>query len=142
MHVFISGVMQGGRLDHLIGDQEYRLQIARALSEQFADVEITDPWTLHPNSVTYSEEEGRQAFYHMIEMAGEADLLIAYLPHVSMGTAMEMWEAHCKNTYVIAITPHVHHWAIRFTADEILPDLEALLQSIRDGRLAKALGQI
>ena len=76
----------------------------------------------------------------MTARAGEADLLIAYLPNVSMGTAMEMWEAYRSNTYIIAVTPHVHHWAIRFTANEIVPDLNSLLELIQSGHLNDIIG--
>lgn len=71
----------------------------------------------------------------MTVLAGEADLLIAYLPTPSMGTAMEMWQAYQAGTYIIAVTPFVHHWAIRFTANEVVPDLETLIDRIRDGHL-------
>jgi hypothetical protein len=75
----------------------------------------------------------------MTKEAGQADLLIAYLPVPSMGTAMEMWEAFQANTYIIAVTPLIHHWAVRFTADEIMPDLDSLLADIENGRIPQLL---
>jgi hypothetical protein len=74
-----------------------------------------------------------------MHVAGEADLLIAYLPTVSMGTAMEMWQAFQSKTYIVAVTPHVHQWAIRFTADEVLPDLESLIAKIQDGHFSRVI---
>lgn len=139
MHVFIAGVMQGERRDDQIDDQGYRVRIASALKERIPGVKISDPWALNPDSVNYDEEKARQTFLTMTKLAGEADLLIAYLPCVSMGTAMEMWEAAQNGTCIIAITPFVHHWAIRFTADEILPDLDSLLAVIENGRLSQLL---
>ena len=56
-----------------------------------------------------------------------------------MGTAMEMWQACQSDTYIVAVTPHVHHWAIRFTADEIVPDLESLFEKIEDGSYSRLL---
>ena len=67
--------------------------------------------------------------------------MIAYLPKMSMGTAMEMWEAYNAGIYIVAVTPYVHHWAIRFTANEILPDLETLLVVIENGRLPQLVRQ-
>ncbi|MDV7392209.1 hypothetical protein RZS08_12675, partial [Arthrospira platensis SPKY1] len=55
------------------------------------------------------------------------------------GTAMEMWQAYQAHAYIIAVTPFVHHWAVRFTANEILPDLESLLAAIADGRIQRLL---
>jgi hypothetical protein len=139
MHIFIAGVMQGARLDEQIYDQDYRVSIARSIRAHLPQAQITDPWALNPNSVDYDEQRARETFLSMTAQAGKADVLIAYLPTVSMGTAMEMWEAFQSNTYIIAVTPHVHHWAIRFTADEIVPDLDALLRLIESGHLADIL---
>ncbi len=139
MHVFIAGVMQGARLDHQIDDQNYRVRIADALKDHIPDVQISDPWAINPGSVDYDAARARSVFLNMTTLAGEADLLIAYLPTVSMGTAMEMWQAFQSNAYIVAVTPHVHHWAIRFTADEVLPDLESLFEKIQDGHFSRII---
>ncbi|MFQ5399422.1 MAG: hypothetical protein ACE5E7_07465 [Anaerolineae bacterium] len=135
MHIFIAGVMQGGRHDDQLDSQTYRVRITEALRAHIPGVTITDPWAMHPNSVNYDEETARHTFLSLTKQAGNADLLIAFLPIPSMGTAMEMWEAYQAGVYIIAVTPFVHHWAVRFTANEILPDLEHLLAYIKNGRL-------
>ena len=135
LQVFIAGVMQANRRDTQIESQDYRIQIAAALKKQIPDVQIIDPWAENPNSVNYSEEQARHTFLTMTNKASEADLLIAYLPLPSMGTAMEMWQAHQGNrTIIIAITPFVHHWAVRFTAHHTLPDLPAFFALLENGR--------
>jgi hypothetical protein len=139
MHVFIAGVMQGARLDDRIDDQNYRVRIAEALEAHLPGVQISDPWALNPGSVDYDEDRARQTFYDMTRLAGTADLLIAYLPTVSMGTAMEMWQACQTDTYIVAVTPHKHHWAIKYTADEIVPNLESLFAKIEDGSYSRLL---
>jgi hypothetical protein len=139
MHVFIAGVMQGARLDDQVDDQNYRVRITDALQTHLPDVHISDPWALNPGSVNYDEGRARRTFLDMTALAGKADLLIAYLPTVSMGTAMEMWQAFQSGTYIVAVTPHVHHWAIRFTANEILPDLDGLLVKIENGTFLRVL---
>jgi len=139
MEIFIAGVMQGERLDKYINEQDYRLIITQSLRSNFPEANITDPWALNQNSVHYDEELARETFLTMTAKAGEADLLLAYLPTVSMGTAMEMWEAYRAGAYIVAVTPHLHHWAIRFTANEILPDLDSLLHEIENGHLAEVM---
>ncbi len=138
MHVFIAGVMQGERRDDQIDSQSYRSRITEALRTHIPEVTITDPFALNPNSVNYEVEQARHTFLTMTKEAGKADLIIAYLPSVSMGTAMEMWEAFQSGVHIIAVTPYVHHWAIRFTATEILPDLETLFQRIESGTLMQS----
>lgn len=139
MHFFIAGVMQGARTDKYIEAQDYRLALTRTIKKNFPEARITDPWALNPGSVDFEETRARETFHTMTALAGEADLLIAYLPTVSMGTAMEMWEAHKSGTYIIAVTPHLYHWAIRFTADEIYPDLDTVLQLLENGHVAQIL---
>lgn len=135
LHVFISGVMQGNRNDRLIEAQDYRLRIAEALRAHIPDVKITDPWMLHPDSVNYGPAEAAQTFLTNTRLAGEADVLIAYLPQASMGTAMEMWQAYQHNAAIIAVSPLSHNWAIRVTSQVLLPDLDSLLTYIADGQV-------
>lgn len=139
LRVFIAGVMQSNRQDRLIDDQNYRMKIATALKNRIPEVKIIDPWAENQNSMHYDEEQARHTFLSMTVKASEADLLIAYLPQPSMGTAMEMWQAYQANTTIIAVTPFVHHWAIRFTASQILPDLDALFALLENGRFLQEI---
>lgn len=141
MQVFIAGIMQGTRLDNQIDSQSYRAQISDALRAHIPDISIFDPYALNPNSVNYDEDTARHTFLSMTRQAAKVDLMIAYLPRPSMGTAMEMWEAFNAGIYIIAITPMMHHWAVRFTANEIVPDLETLLADIANGRITQLLQQ-
>lgn len=139
MKVFIGGIMQGVRRDDQIDSQLYRIQIAEAFQRTAPEIGIIDPWALNQNSVNYEEEKARHTFISMTRKVKEADLMIAYLPHASMGTAMEMWEAFNAGIYIVAVTPFIHHWAVRFTANEILPDLDTLLANIENGRLPQLI---
>jgi hypothetical protein len=139
MHVFIAGVMQGVRQDDQIDSQDYRVRISDSLRRHIPQVYITDPWAMNPNSVNYDADKARRTFLKMTKVASQADLLIAYLPIPSMGTAMEMWEAFQAGTYIIAVSPLIHHWALRFTANEILPVLDCLFGEIENGRIQQLL---
>lgn len=139
MKVFIGGIMQGARRDDQIDSQVYRVRIAEAFQQYAPEISVIDPWALNPNSVNYEEGLARDTFLSMTRKVKEADLMIAYLPQVSMGTAMEMWEAYNAGIYIVAVTPYLHHWAVRFTANEILPDLDALLAEIENGRLPQLI---
>lgn len=141
MHVFIAGLMQGSREDHLIDTQDYRSKIAQALQAHIPGVKISDPYGLHPNSIHYESEKVRETFVSLAGLAGEADMVIAYLPQASMGTAIEMWTAYNANKTIVAVTPLKHNWVVRVTADEILPDLDTLLEQIENGRLLQLLAR-
>jgi hypothetical protein len=135
MRVFIAGIMQGSRQDHLIGSQNYRSQLAEALAAQFNPLEIIDPFSLHPNSVDYDDVLVRDTFLSMTELAGSADLVLAYLPEASMGTAIELWTAHHAGVPAIVVTPMTHNWVVKVTASQVVSDLESLLDFIESGQL-------
>lgn len=139
MRIFLSGIMQGQRLDNQIDSQSYRTRIMNALHTHLPSAEVLDPWTMNPNSVDYDDEKARETFHGLVHLAGTADLLLAYIPRMSMGSAMEMWQANQTGVYTITVTPHKHHWAIKYTSDEILPDLETLLAMIENGRFQSEL---
>ncbi len=130
MKVFLAGIMQGSMQGNGVHDQDYRRQITGLLRKQLAAAEIIDPWALHPNSPAYDDELGRRTFFHFCDQAGQVDLLIAYVPEASMGTAVEMWEAYRHGVPVIAISS-LDTWAVRFLSWRVcrsLNDLEALLR--------------
>lgn len=139
MQVFIAGIMQGSRVDHLIDEQDYRQRIATALERHVPDVVIIDPWRLNPDSVSYDGDKARKTFKTYTAKAADADVLIAYLPTASMGTAIEMWTAFSADRYIIVVSPLVHNWVIKVTADEVLPDLDSLISVIEGGRFEKLL---
>ncbi len=135
MHVFIAGIIQANRSDKLIESQDYRTKITDALKRHVPDVQITDPFAANPNSVDYDDVKARYTFLTNTKRAADVDVLLAYVPLPSMGTAMEMWEASQSGVYVVAVTPYIHNWAMKFTSDEILPDLESLIAGIENGRI-------
>ena len=134
MKVFIAGIMQGSRTDRQIDGQDYRDCITSALEQHVPDVQIIDPFQLNPDSVDYDGERSKKTFLVNTAMAAEADVLIAFLPTASMGTAIEMWTAFTADKYIVVVSPLVHNWVIRVTADEVLPDLDSLIATIENGR--------
>lgn len=139
MRVFIAGIMQGSRLDRYIDEQEYRRVIAEAILAHVPSVEIVDPNGLHPNGVDYDDVLAKQTLLEMAELAGQADLVVAYAPRASMGTALEMWKAFEAGVPLITISPMAANWVVKHLSDVLLPDLEAFCLWIADGKLDKLL---
>ncbi|MEM7332661.1 MAG: hypothetical protein AAF490_11245 [Chloroflexota bacterium] len=132
--VFIAGIMQASRSDRFIESQNYRQQITAVLQEQIPQVDIIDPFATNPNSVDYNDQQAEFTFISNTRKASQVDFLIAYLPVASLGTAMEMWQAYEAGVTILTVSPLQHHWAIKFTSDEVFPDLESLFDAIRNGR--------
>ena len=139
MKVFIAGIMQGSRMDRYIDDQDYRGIIAEALADHRTDVEVLDPNELHPNGVDYDDAVAKATLLEMANLASEADLLVAYVPKASMGTALEMWKAFEANVPVVTISPMTANWVIRHLSSVVLPDLDAFRGWVTNGEFDKVL---
>jgi hypothetical protein len=135
MRVFIAGIMQGSRTDRDIDAQDYRDKIARALQSHVPGIEIVDPLALHPDSVNYSPEQAKQTLLELVALAGQADVLVAYVPSASMGTAIEMWHAYQGQASVYTISPMMDNWVIRSLSERVFPDMTAFEAFVANGGL-------
>jgi hypothetical protein len=139
---FLAGIMQGSHLGLALHGQDYRSRLRELLREQFPHAEIYDPLADHSDSLAYDEDRGRQVFFDHNRMCAGVDVLIAYVPEASMGTAIEMWEAYRHGRAVVTISPLKHNWAVRFLSHELYPDLDQFQQALVDGRLVRRLVEI
>jgi hypothetical protein len=135
MRVFIAGIMQGSRTDRYIEDQGYRRAIAGAILGHDPTAEIVDPNELHPDGVEYDDERAKATFLALIEQAAQADLVVAYAPRASMGTAIEIWRAYQAGVPVVTISSMAANWVIRYLSAAVLPDLAAFQRWVADGGL-------
>ena len=140
---FIAGIMQGSFHEMALHDQSYRTELTRRLGEHFPDSRVYDPLAHHVNSVDYDDTQGRETFLMHNRMCGsEVDVLIAFVPEASMGTAIEMWEAWKNNAVVITISPMQVNWAVRFLSHAIYPDLPTFFDALESGEIAKLVVKV
>jgi hypothetical protein len=137
VRVFIAGIMQGSRLDRYIGDQDYRQIISEAILKRHPSVEIVDPNELHPNGVDYDDDSARTTLLELADLASQVDVVVAYVPEASMGTAIEMWQAFQAGVPLITISPMAANWVVRHLSSVVLPDLEAFGRWIENGGFDK-----
>lgn len=129
--IFIAGIIQGSCKGKGVWSQDYRGRLKVVLSEAFPEWEIYCPVENHPKSVEYTDQEALDTFTHHIELVKRSHLVVAYLPSASMGTAVEIWEAHKEGIPVWSITPMRENWVIRFTSSHIFSSLEELEDYLR-----------
>ncbi len=141
MRVFIAGIMQGSYVGRDLHPQDYRGQVAAVIRGACQDVEIIDPWALHPGSVDYPPERARATLLEMARMAGESDVVVAYVPQASMGTALEIYEAFQRGRKIVTISPLQQNWVVQHLSDVVLPDLEAFEAWVRAGGLARLVNE-
>ncbi|MDP6545599.1 MAG: hypothetical protein QGH60_16575 [Phycisphaerae bacterium] len=141
MKVFLAGIIQGSLAEARIHDQDWRTPIKRILTEHRTDAEIYCHYSLHPNSITYEMPEIRATLADGFKQAAQCDLLIAYVPSASMGTAIEIYEAVRNNAIVLTISPMAPNWVLRAYSHRIFPDTEAFEQFIATGGLDDLIAQ-
>jgi len=135
MQFFVAGIIQGSIEELEIHSQDYRVRIREMLKKHFPEAEVFCPVEHHPNSLYYAFEEGQRTFFDLMAEAGKADVLVAFLPEASMGTAIEMWEAFQRGRVVLAVSPLKENWVVKFLADAVLNSLEDLEIFITSGQL-------
>ncbi len=142
MRFFLAGIMQGSHTGAVLHDQDYREHIKRLLRAHFPDAEVYDPLADHNDSIAYDEPTGRRVFFRHNRMCRQIDVLLAFLPEASMGTAIEMWEAYQHGAAVITISPMEHNWAVKFLSHELYADVEEFQAALESGRLARRIAEI
>ena len=136
MRVFLAGIMQGSNDHDGVHAQDYRAYLAGLLRAHVPGVEVFDPWAVYPDSPSYPDDQVRTVLVANIQEAAASDLVIAYLPQASMGTALEMWEAWRAGVPVIAISPLAANWVVRTCAVQRFATLEEFAGALQAGAVA------
>lgn len=142
MRIFLAGIMQGSHREPVFYNQTYRDRLQSLLRKHFPKAEIYDPRQDHHNSLCYDDRRGRQVFLTHNRMCGEADVLLAYIPEASMGTAIEMWEAHRNGRVVLSISPLEHNWAVKFLSHAVYSDVSCFTTALRSGEVAQKIAEV
>ena len=137
---FVAGIMQGSRPEGIHG-QDYRGRIKDALTAAFPGDQVFCPFENHPESVGYGDTRASRVFLDLVREAGESDVVVAYVPEASMGTAIEMWSAFENGRVVVAISDMAKNWVIRFCSHHVCEDLGEFEAFVGSGGLARLIGE-
>lgn len=135
MKVFLAGIIQGSKVEAEIHPQDWREPIVRAVERRLPAADVYCHYSEHPNSIAYDLPEIRSTLADGLRRAAEADILIAYVPSASMGTAIEMHEGRRAGAVVLTISPLEANWVIRAYSDRIFPDIAAFERFLESGEL-------
>jgi hypothetical protein len=141
MKIYISGVMQGSKKEGIQG-QGYRQVISNAVKIRHPNAEIYDPFSVFPDSVEYDDQRSKQALFAMADEAASADIVIAYLPEASMGTALEMIRAYDNGKTIISISTLGKNWFIRAVSAKIFLSLGDFCAWIHQTHLAELVASL
>jgi hypothetical protein len=135
LKIFLSGIISGSLTGKEIHQQTYRDELRAILRECAPAATILCPWDMHPDAVNFGPEMARAALVAEIEAAASSDLIVAYIPQASMGTAIEIWEAHKRGVPILVITTLVHNWVVLLTARQTFPTIDDFAAFARSGGL-------
>ncbi len=142
MRIFIAGIMQGSHTEAVLHDQDYREHFRELLQSHLPNAEVYDPLADHADSIDYEDDHGRDVFFGHNKMCRDVDLLVAFVPQASMGTAIEMWEAYQHEAVVVTISPMQHNWTIKFLSHILYEDVAEFKSELASGRLARRVAEI
>ena len=137
MDVFLAGIIQGSKIEAEIHDQDWRGPIKAAIAKYLPAANVYCHYGSHPQSITYELPDIRETLADGNRRAAACDLLVAYIPSASMGTAIEMYEAARAGAAVVAITPMDANWIVRAYSDRILPDIDSFERFAASGELQR-----
>lgn len=135
MKIYIAGIMQGSTRSHGIQEQDYRQFLRDAVKNHHPDAEIYDPFLRFPDSVEYDDQRAREVLFELAAEAGASDVVIAFLPEASMGTALEMIRAYDNQKTIICISPMEKNWFINAVSTKIFRTLDEFLTWISQSDL-------
>lgn len=130
--IFLAGVIQGSNKGMILHRQDYRSDLKDVLKKYLPQVEIIDPVEDHPDSAFYDYQEGERVFHHSIRRCCGSDLMLAYLPEASMGTAIEMWECRKNKVPIWTVSPLKENWSVKFLSTQIFESIEELEMFLRN----------
>jgi len=139
MRAFICGIIQGSISHFAVHEQSYRKRLRELLRAHLPEAEIYCPASLHPDSLHYEDPKAFRVFEESVEAAKRSDLLIAYLPEASMGSAIEMWEARKAGVKIVTVTSLEHNWVVKYASDLVVRSIEDLERALEDGTIAGLL---
>jgi hypothetical protein len=141
MRVFLAGIMQGSLVEPKIVDQRWREAIKASLARHVPDAEVYCHFEAHPESVGYDYPRIIQTLHDGFRKAAECDVLVAYLPSASMGTAIEMYEAARGGAVVLTISPLAANWVVLACSDKVFSGAEAFDEFLKSGQLSELLAK-
>ncbi|NQU23722.1 MAG: hypothetical protein HQ567_20765 [Candidatus Nealsonbacteria bacterium] len=142
LRIFLAGIIQGSLVEATVHGQDYRGRIKGLLAEHFPQADVYDPVADHGNSIEYDDATGREVFFRHNALCRDVDVLLAFAPEASMGTAVEMWEAYQHGAAVIAISPLKLNWAVKFLSHTIYADMDAFEAALESGEVERRIGEV
>lgn len=137
--MFICGIIQGSIQRFAVHEQSYRMRLKGLVETYLPEAEVYCPVSLHPESLLYGDAKAFRVFDESVAAARRSDLLVAYLPEASMGSAIEMWEAKKAGVKIVSISAMEHNWVVKYVSDKVVGTVEEFEELLKDGTVSALL---
>jgi len=139
MKIYLAGVIQGSHRGASNENQCYRNSIKDIILRYHPYAKIICPWELFPNSAMAGTQRMHEIIDGCVDHAKKADIVVAYLPVASMGTAVELWESYHIGIPNIIISPMQNNLLIQKVANVLVRDMEQFEKRVLKGVLDRLL---
>jgi hypothetical protein len=139
MNIFLAGIIQGSIVEAKIHAQDWREPIREAIARRLPKARVYCHFSAHPHSIGYGLPKLRRTLEDGLARAAACDVLVAFIPSASMGTALEMYAAARNGAVVLAITPLAANWVVRAYSDRVFADVRGFEGFLKDGKLPALL---
>ena len=139
MRIFLAGIIQGSQPGTRIHDQAYRQRLKSILESALPAAQVYCPLENHPNSIGYALDRAQPVFFGHVDRAAQSEVIVAYLPEASMGTAIEIWEAYRRGRIIFVISPLTENWVIKLLATRHFATLGEFETFVQSGQLRQFL---
>ena len=122
----------GAKLPEKLEDlapQDYRRAIADVIRQSDPEAIILDPMEVVKERAASlgksleTLENVQETFTEVVELVKDCDVIVSNLPVASMGSAVELWEAHKAKLRIFTISPMKDNWTIRSVTHHNFTDL-------------------
>lgn len=141
LKIFLAGIIQGSLKDDSIHSQDWREPIRKLIDTYLPGSEVYCHYSAHPNSLTYTGAKIRRTFDDGVDRCKTSDLVFAYIPSASMGTAVEIYEAYRSGAIVLSITPMTANWVIKLYSHRVFANFDEIEKFFADGEFDKLMTQ-
>ncbi|MCD4656478.1 MAG: hypothetical protein K8S87_02925 [Planctomycetes bacterium] len=134
--IFVSGIVHGSR-ENDVYPQCYRKRIVDVIEKSWQSAIVICPTIVNSKSLTESVTETAKAFEQQLSLLKKSNIVVAYIPEASMGTAIEIYNASMRGKYVVTITPLISNRMIRMFSHDIYDSVDSFEHACEIGKFKK-----
>lgn len=133
--IYITGIQRGSKKE--LHPQTYRKQIIDAIRETWDSATLQCPTIDESRDKEEQLKDTVKEFEQRLSLLKKANIIVAYIPEASMGSAIELYNASLRGKYVVTISPMRSNRIIRLFSHDIYDSVESFINACQVGKFKK-----